>query len=60
MKHYERLLKMGCFTSNELYAVVGNKKAAESLALSYQKKRYIQSVNAAYMWRWTWRLKNRL
>jgi predicted transcriptional regulator of viral defense system len=44
MKHYERLLKMGCFTSGELYAVVGNIKAAESLARSYQKKGYIQSV----------------
>ena len=44
MKHYEKLLKMGCFTSDELYAVAGNKKTAESLSLNYQKKGYIQSV----------------
>lgn len=44
MKHYEQLLKMGCFTSDELYSVVGNVKTAESLARSYQKKGYIQNV----------------
>ena len=44
MKHYEQLLKMGCFTSDELYAVVGNTKTAESLARSYKKKGYIHSV----------------
>jgi len=44
MKYYEMLLKKGCFTSDELYAVTGNKKTAESLALSYQKKGYIKNV----------------
>jgi len=44
MKHYEQLLRMGCFSSDELYAVAGNKKTAESLALNYQKKGYIQNV----------------
>ncbi|MCL2079413.1 MAG: transcriptional regulator [Oscillospiraceae bacterium] len=44
MKHYARLLKMGCFTWEELCAVVGNTKTAESLASSYVKKGYIQSV----------------
>ena len=44
MKHYEQLLKMGCFTWEELCAVVGNIKTAESLARSYVKKGYIQSV----------------
>ncbi|MCL1810160.1 MAG: transcriptional regulator [Clostridiales bacterium] len=44
MKHYEQLLKMGCFTSDELYTVAGNKKTAESLVQNYQKKGYIRSV----------------
>ena len=44
MKYYEQLLKIGCFTSDDLYTVAGNKKTAESLALSYQKKGYIRSV----------------
>jgi predicted transcriptional regulator of viral defense system len=44
MKYYEQLLKMGCFTWDELCAVVGNAKTADSLARSYAKKGYIQSV----------------
>jgi len=44
MKHYEQLLKMGCFTWGELCAVVGNPNAADSLARSYVKKGYLQSV----------------
>jgi len=44
MKHYEQLLKMGCFTSDELYAAVGNVKAAESLAHDYMKKEYIRNI----------------
>jgi len=44
MKHYEQLLKMGCFTWDELCVVVGNAKTADSLARSYKKKGYIQSV----------------
>ena len=44
MKYYEQLLKMGCFTWEELCAVVGNTKTAESLARSYVKKGYIHSV----------------
>ncbi|MDR1110618.1 MAG: transcriptional regulator [Deltaproteobacteria bacterium] len=44
MKHYAQLLKMGCFTWNELSAVIGNPKTADSLARSYMKKGYIQSV----------------
>jgi len=44
MKHYEQLLKMGCFTWEELCAVVGNPSAADSLARNYLKKGYIQSV----------------
>lgn len=44
LKHYEQLLKMGCFTWAELVLMVGNKKTADSLARSYIKKGYIQSV----------------
>jgi len=44
MKHYEQLLKMGCFTWNDLCNVLGNRKAADSLARNYIKKGYIKSV----------------
>ena len=44
MKYYEQLLKMGCFTWNELCALVGNENAADSLARNYVKKGYIQSA----------------
>jgi predicted transcriptional regulator of viral defense system len=44
MKYYEQLLKMGCFTWDELCAVVGNPKTADSLSRRYLKKGYIQSV----------------
>jgi predicted transcriptional regulator of viral defense system len=44
MKHYEQLLKKGCFTWGELCEMLGNTNAAGSLAHSYLKKGYIQSV----------------
>jgi len=44
MKFYERFLKMGCFTWDEMCAVVGNSNAADSIARNYLKKGYIQSV----------------
>ena len=44
MKHYAQLLKMGCFTWDELCAAVGNTKTADSTARNYTKKGYIQSV----------------
>jgi len=44
MKYYEQLLKRGCFTWDELSAVVGNNKSADSIAQNYVKKGYIQSV----------------
>ena len=44
MKHYEQLLRMGCFTWDELCDLAGNRSAANSLAQSYLKKGYIQSV----------------
>ncbi len=44
MKHYERLLKMGCFTWDEACELLGNRSAADSLMRSYIKKGYIQKV----------------
>ena len=44
MKHYEQLLKIGCFTWDELVSMVGNKNTANSLVRGYLKKGYIQSV----------------
>ena len=44
MKHYEQLLKMGCFTWDELVSMVGNKNTANSLVRSYLKKGYMQSA----------------
>ena len=44
MKHYEQLLRMGCFTWDELCDLAGSRSAANSLAQSYLKKGYIKSV----------------
>jgi predicted transcriptional regulator of viral defense system len=44
MKHYEQLLKMGCFTWEELCVITGNRNAASSLSQSYLKKGYIRSA----------------
>ena len=44
MKNYETLLKMGCFTWDELCAVIGNKNTASTIIQSYVKKGYIQNV----------------
>ena len=44
MKHYEQLLKMGCFTWGQLCEVIGNAKTADSLARSYLNKGYLHSV----------------
>jgi len=44
VKHYEQLLRMGCFTWDELCDLAGGRSAANSLAQSYLKKGYIQSV----------------
>jgi len=44
MKYYEQLLKMGCFSWDELCAIVGNKKSADSIVRNYSRKGYIQSV----------------
>jgi predicted transcriptional regulator of viral defense system len=44
MKYYEQLLKIGCFTWDELCGVVGNANTADSLTRDYLKKGYIQRV----------------
>jgi len=44
MKYYTKLLKMGCFSWDELCEVVGSRKAADSIVRSYTQKGYIQSV----------------
>lgn len=44
MTHYEQLLKMGCFTWEELCALTGNRNTANSLAKSYLQKGYLRSV----------------
>lgn len=44
MKYYDELLKMGCFTRGELYALVGNYNTAGALLRSYLKKGYIMQV----------------
>jgi len=44
VKHYEQLLRMGCFTWEELCVLTGNRSAANSLAQSYLKKGYLHSV----------------
>ena len=44
VKYYNKLLKYGCFTWEELCMLVGNDKTAETLARSYIKKGYIAKV----------------
>jgi predicted transcriptional regulator of viral defense system len=44
VKYYERLLRMGCFTWDELCGLTGNRNTANTLAQNYQKKGYIRSI----------------
>jgi predicted transcriptional regulator of viral defense system len=44
MKHYGRLLQMGCFTRKDLTQMVGGENTAGSLIYSYKKKGLIKSV----------------
>lgn len=44
MKHYEKLLEKGCFSRDELIALVGTPAAAKMVISSYQKKGYIERV----------------
>jgi len=44
MKYYEQLLKMGCFTWDELCEAAGSYDAAKSVSQSYLEKGYISRV----------------
>lgn len=44
MKHYEKLLKKGCFSRKELIELVGTPAAAKMVIYEYQKKGYIERV----------------
>ncbi|MCL1804822.1 MAG: transcriptional regulator [Clostridiales bacterium] len=44
MKHYERLLDMGCFTRDELCALTGNYNTAGTVLKNYIKKGYVMQV----------------
>jgi predicted transcriptional regulator of viral defense system len=42
MKYYEQLLKIGCFTFDEVCSLTGNRNTANTLVQSYIKKDYIR------------------
>lgn len=44
MKHYEKLLALGCFDRVDLVRVAGSEAAAKWICLEYQKKGYIERV----------------
>lgn len=44
MEHFITLLKRGCFSRADAFAIVGNVHTADSLLYYYKKKGYIQSV----------------
>ena len=44
MKHYDELLKLGCFSRGDIAAMLGNDETAGSLLREYQKKGYIERV----------------
>lgn len=44
MKHYEKLIDIGCFTRNEVCVLLGNEAATHSLLYDYTKKGLIERV----------------
>lgn len=44
MKHYEKLLELGCFSKNDVEHITGSEAAAKWLCWEYQKKGYIERV----------------
>lgn len=44
MKYYERMLRMGCFTWDDVLAMAGNPNTASSMVQEYLKKGYIRKV----------------
>ena len=48
MKYYERLVELGCFSREELVALVGNPSIANNIIYEYQKKGFIEKVKRDY------------
>ena len=44
MKHYEKLLELGCFSKKDLEHITGGEAAAKWICREYQKKGYIERV----------------
>jgi len=44
MKYYERLVDLGCFTLDNVQALIGNRRTAQSILDSYKKKGLIECV----------------
>lgn len=44
MKHYEKLIDMGCFTRNDVCILLGNDAAAHSLLYDYTQKGLIERI----------------
>lgn len=44
MKHYEKMLELGCFSKSNVIELTGSEAAAKSLLYDYQKKGYIEKV----------------
>ena len=44
MKHYEKLIELGCFSRSDIAAYLGNDATAASLLRDYLKKGYIERV----------------
>ena len=44
MKHYEKLLELGCFSKNDLEQITGSEAATKWLCREYQKKGYIEHI----------------
>ena len=44
MKHYEKILSLGCFSKAELEEITGSEAAAKWLIQEYQKKGYMERV----------------
>lgn len=44
MKHYEKLIELGCFSRSDIANYLGNDATAASLLRDYQKKGYIERV----------------
>ena len=60
MKHYEKLLELGCFSKNDLEQITGSEAAAKWLCREYQKKDYIERVKRDCMLLSVWKLNSPL